>query len=351
MDSMSPVWGNPGTAFILYGHGFGLYNGTNTKVKVGGIAASLSLWSDTQIRGIIPDSLAAGTATVVVERTANSVTVQSNTLEFYVGGMAPGALPTASIARPEWHYEAELALAAEEGGKVETPTRASVEVPGHALDQDVVISIKKGASSRSQVQALDKAKLASAGAAMEFGPEGTRFSSPALIELPYDAAGMGLAERAVKVHYWDPGLKDWVAVASEVDLVHKRVRARTDHFSLYQPMVLADLLVQAEESFGLKELYAFPNPAKRTNPCIRLQTGLADSAKVEIYDSAGALVHKASFGPPRVLDDGNGKGPQWTFDYVWDVSGKGSGVYLYAVTASKAGYRDIKTTKKLAVLK
>ncbi|MBI5624770.1 MAG: IPT/TIG domain-containing protein [Elusimicrobia bacterium] len=357
IDSMTPTWGNPGTAFILDGRGFGPYNGSLTNVKVGGVLAALSLWTDAQIRGIIPDSLAVGTYTVVAERTASGVTVTSNGLEFSVGSMAPGALAGSSQiqARPEWHYEAGLKLPAAEGGRVESPVRASVSVPQAALDEDTLITISRGRkdmeSDRVRVQGSGTGRLASAGEAMEFGPEGTRFSKPATIELPYDPRllGPGQSERLVSVHYWDPAGRQWQALASEVDTSRKRVRAKTEHFSLFQPMAPSQAVAQAEESFSLREVYAFPNPAKRQNPTIRLQVGKADSARVEIYNVAGQLVRQAAFAAARLVDDGSGA--EWTFDYTWDVSGMGSGVYIYAVTASKAGYKDIKATKKLAVIK
>ena len=97
--------------------------------------------------------------------------------------------------------------------------------------------------------------------------------------------------------------------------------------------------------------YAFPNPAKGMNPTIRLQAGLADSVKVEIYDAAGRLAHSAGFPSPRILDDGNGKGPQHTYDYSWNAAGIGSGVYVCVVAARKSGQEPIVKTVKTAVIR
>ncbi|MBI2081106.1 MAG: helix-turn-helix domain-containing protein, partial [candidate division NC10 bacterium] len=56
----------------------------------------------------------------------------------------------------------------------------------------------------------------------------------------------------------------------------------------------------ADPAFAFRDLYAFPNPARRRErPTIRLQAGLADSVTVRIYDVSGQLVHSADFGGPR----------------------------------------------------
>jgi len=102
----------------------------------------------------------------------------------------------------------------------------------------------------------------------------------------------------------------------------------------------------------LRDVYAFPNPSRRGQAVtIRAQVGLADSVEVNIYDVSGRQVHSAVFGSPVVLDDGNGKGPQYTYDYSWNVSGAGSGVYIYAVTAKKAGSGPIRKQGKVGVIR
>jgi hypothetical protein len=52
-----------------------------------------------------------------------------------------------------------------------------------------------------------------------------------------------------------------------------------------------------------------------------------------------------------MLDDGNGLGAQDTYDHVWDVSGVGSGVYTYVLTAKKSGQTDIHKSGKIGVVK
>jgi hypothetical protein len=178
------------------------------------------------------------------------------------------------------------------------------------------------------------------------------------VVLPYDpvaVSALGLQEADLKVHYWNRDKQAWEALNSTVDPGSRVVMAQTMHFSLYQVLGpggggLAAAAV-ADEAFGFRALYAFPNPARRSNPVIRAQVGLADSVDIRIYDVTGKLVNSASLSAAQVLDDGNGKGPQWTYDYDWDVGGIGSGVYLYVMTAKKAGYPPIRRTGKAGVLR
>lgn len=108
----------------------------------------------------------------------------------------------------------------------------------------------------------------------------------------------------------------------------------------------------ADPAFAFHDLYAFPNPSRGgRSVTIRLQAGLADAVDVRLYDLSGAQVNAGAPRAPTVLDDGNGKGPQYTYDYEWDVSGVGSGVYVYAVTAKKAGQAELQKTGRVGVLK
>ena len=68
ISSMTPASGTAGIAFSIFGAGFGPYDSSQTRVTIGGVACTLSLWSDTNIKGAIPASLAYGTYTVVAMR-------------------------------------------------------------------------------------------------------------------------------------------------------------------------------------------------------------------------------------------------------------------------------------------
>ncbi|MBI4397198.1 MAG: hypothetical protein HY548_08890, partial [Elusimicrobia bacterium] len=105
-----------------------------------------------------------------------------------------------------------------------------------------------------------------------------------------------------------------------------------------------------DAAFRLGEVYSFPNPAKRTNPTIHVEAGLADRVEIRFYDISGQLIHETEMtGNPRVVQDGSGV--DYAFEYTWDVSDMASGVYIYVIQAHKNGEEDLRKVSKLAVIK
>ncbi|MBI4050915.1 MAG: T9SS type A sorting domain-containing protein [Elusimicrobia bacterium] len=105
----------------------------------------------------------------------------------------------------------------------------------------------------------------------------------------------------------------------------------------------------ADLTFKLGDVYCFPNPAKGQNPIFHIEVGVAEKVNLRIYDISGSQVHETSLtGTPPVINDG--QGPQYAYEYVWDVSGVGSGVYVFAVMAKK-GSETLKRIGKCAVIK
>ncbi|MGQ0644795.1 MAG: OmpL47-type beta-barrel domain-containing protein [Elusimicrobiota bacterium] len=106
-----------------------------------------------------------------------------------------------------------------------------------------------------------------------------------------------------------------------------------------------------DPAFRLGEVYAFPNPVKgRRRPVIHVETGVADGVEIRIYDLAGLLIHEARVsGPPVIVDDG--QGPQYAFEYEWNISHHASGVYICGVRAHKEGHEDLRAVIKLGVIK
>ncbi len=357
ISTLTPASGPTGTLITLNGSGFGPYAGSVTRLLVGGSTAAVSVWNDAMIRGTVPGNLSDGEYPVVVERAPAGGTVQSASATFTVGsGFGPSALFSAPLsAQPDTNFEGGLALAAADGGRVETPSKAAVEVPPAAMEDDTEITLRRVRDDARRTEAAKAAQVRSAGEPIEFGPEGTRFAVPVVIELPYDPAalGLGVDQTKIAVHYYDPIRKAWDKLLSEVDVARKVVRARTDHFSLYQPMLPGVGPAAAQDEFSLRTAYVFPNPSRNSQAVtFRIQPGLADSVTVRVYDISGRKIHEsASFTGPTLFDDGNGLGAQQTYDYAWGVSGVGSGVYIYAIIAKKAGQRDIVTKGKVAVIK
>ncbi len=101
-----------------------------------------------------------------------------------------------------------------------------------------------------------------------------------------------------------------------------------------------------EQGFSLAAAYAFPTPAKGVNPTIRLQThGRADSVEITILNRFQETVHRATYGPPFRIDG------RWTSDYSWNVSGARTGIYIFRVTARRAGYPEISAVGRMAVIR
>ncbi|HBE88453.1 MAG TPA: hypothetical protein DDW67_04850 [Elusimicrobia bacterium] len=88
VSSMTPVSGEPGAAFSVFGSGFGPYDAAIARVTIGGLLSSLSLWTDGRINGTVPAELGVGTHTVIVSRGQ----YQGDPLDFYIpdgGGYNP----------------------------------------------------------------------------------------------------------------------------------------------------------------------------------------------------------------------------------------------------------------------
>jgi hypothetical protein len=241
-------------------------------------------------------------------------------------------------------------------GRGATKDRISVRVPEGAAPAalEVSISVEEAAAAPDrEVRRIeaDHKGLVEAAPAVEFGPTGTRFATPVTLELPYDPASLpaGADEARLSVHYWNPATRAWEKLDSIVDRQAKVVRAQTTHFSTYQ--VFFGVAATADLSFV--DAYAFPSPSRAGAPItLRIQPGTANTVEFSVYDVAGRKVHSSNdFTYRAAFDDGNGKGPQDTYDHLWDVSGAGSGVYTWAITARKDGGSTVRKTGKLAVIK
>ncbi len=246
-----------------------------------------------------------------------------------------------------------------DGAKVERDDGAGVHIPKGALAADLEITVDKGDENQDKEQKDAKRqekKVAAASQEVQYGPEGTTFSAPVTLTIPYDAAliaSRGISEDSLKVYYWNPTLKDWEIIPSTVDKAARTVSAQTSHFSSYQVGGLGGIGVAAIDDFGYRDGYAFPNPSRNgASVTFRMQPGSADSIEVRVYDVSGRKIHSSSdFRFLGAFDDGNGKGAQDTYDHVWDVSGVGSGVYNFVITAKKAGQSDIRKSGKVGVIR
>ena len=355
ISTVTPGYGPAGTVVTMTGHGFGPYGGTATRLLVGGSTVTVSLWNDTTIRWTVTAAFSNGDYPLVVRRSPAGGTVDSDPATFTVGtgysGASFGFASTLSLAaQPDVNFEGGLNLPVDEGGRVETASKAAVEVPPNALEEDTEITLKRLHKDGLRTEASDAAKKRAAGEAIEFGPEGTLFNTPVTIELPYDPA-LTADESKLAVHYYDPLRRAWEELPSVVDRARHVVRAQTSHFSIYQPMGIAPTTV-AQDEFYFRDQYAFPNPARGGAVTFRIQPGLADTIELRVYDLSGRKIHGSTdFTFRGAVDDGNGKGAQNTYDHVWGVSGVGSGVYRYVIKASRASQAPIVKSGKVGVIK
>ncbi len=104
--------------------------------------------------------------------------------------------------------------------------------------------------------------------------------------------------------------------------------------------------IAADPAFKAGAAYSFPNPSSaERHPVIHVETGLADSLEIRIYDVSGKIVHEARLdGPPPVIDG------KYAYEYTWNSDGAASGIYLLAAKSEKAG-QSLVFKKKMAVIK
>jgi hypothetical protein len=243
------------------------------------------------------------------------------------------------------------------GGEVQRLDHAAVKVPAGALSQTLDLTVSHPPEDSRREQAATTAGNLPASLPVAFGPEGTVFITPVKLTIPFDATllkAMRIRESDLKIHYWNSIAALWEPLTTYLDSKNGTATANVSHFSTYQIFGTGGYATSAAiDEFQMRNAYAFPNPVRGLSTVtIRVQTGPADSIVARIYDLAGRKIHESSlFSGLGAFDDGNGLGPQFTFDHVWDVSGVGSGVYTFSITAKKAGLKDILKNGKIGVIK
>ncbi len=366
ISTITPNTGPTGTGVMIGGFGFGSYNGSDTELLVAGSSVSLSVWIDTEIVWTVPSSLSASTVTVQVSLTPPGGSVTSNTTSFVVtsggeGGHALGmfgglaAAPVSLAAMPDWYFLGDMLLSSVTGGVLQTPSGAALQVPPYAVAKNTQFTMTRvdEVAETAIASAISQQKLAAAGQAVSFGPPGPLARAVTLV-LPYDpslvtASSLG----SLEIYYFDPDTSQWSALPTKVLGSSHLLTAQTSHFSLYQPLMLAPLVSGggAFDVFGLRTSYAFPNPSHHGAAVdFRLETGLADSVELHVYNLAGRRVLSTSLGAVNFITDPT-LGSQDAYDYVWDVSGVGTGVYEFVFVAHKSGEHDVIATGKVGVIK
>ena len=355
ISSFTPTYGPDGTGVSITGYGFGPYAGSNTTLLLNGTAVPLAVWNDTNIVWTVPAGFPDGTYPLVVVLTPpDGGSVASASATFTVGsGSGVSAFSQAAAvplaAHPDWYFAGGMNLPATQNNQILTPSLAAVTISSGALAKNTVVTLVNGRAlySSDRAAALSKAGMGAAGEAIDFGPEGTQFSSPVTIQLPYDPNLVPPGQAVtLAINYYDPVAKTWTPLATTVDSTRYVLTAKTSHFSLYQPLGPGIGVLAGNPVFALYGYYVFPNPVRGTRQAtIRIEPGQADSVEVRVYDLTGRNVHASS-----AFTQGTADG-QISFDHVWDISGVGSGVYTYVITATKSGQADIHASGKVGIVK
>jgi hypothetical protein len=136
---------------------------------------------------------------------------------------------------------------------VSTPTEATVDATV-TVEQGTTITSPAGnfvntvsieQVSVQDVPSMEGAGFSFAGAAIECGPEGVTFSTPASLTFSLTQAQWDLAlaqangnPALMEVQYFDKGTQSWVGVPTTVDLATHTVTASVTHFSLFALVIV-----------------------------------------------------------------------------------------------------------------
>ncbi|MFH1784759.1 MAG: discoidin domain-containing protein [bacterium] len=113
-------------------------------------------------------------------------------------------------------------------------------------------------------------------------------------------------------------------------------------FEVYNTSSSQASIAQDSKDVSFNEVYSYPNPAKRINPTIHIDTTVSvDTIEISIYDIAGDLVHSANLDGSSISIGGNS-----VYEYTWDVSNVASGIYVYRIRTEQTT-----VVKKIAVIK
>jgi hypothetical protein len=114
------------------------------------------------------------------------------------------------------------------GGNVGDPSGTSVNVPAGALTSNTNITV-------AQTSAAAPAGTVLVGSAFDFGPEGTTFSQPVTITLPFDSTKIptGRTSADIRIYTAPRGSTQYTQLQTTVS--GNNVQTTTTHFTVYLP--------------------------------------------------------------------------------------------------------------------
>jgi len=246
---------------------------------------------------------------------------------------------------PLYHYElstvvttniANMDTVGAQGGSVQdTTTGAKVDIPADALESDVEIEIGTFSTVPNDIEV--------SGQVIHLGPDGTQFSEPVTVTVPYDPDNLPTGinnESELTMLRYDGSLGIWESLETTIDTENKVLIAETLHFSGFAAGNKSvatsnedDLSQDLPGKFRLEQNY--PNPF---NPTTTINYALpqASQVKLTVYDILGRQVATLV----------NTRQQAGTHSINFDASRLASGMYLYRIEAG-----SFTQTRKLMLVK
>jgi hypothetical protein len=369
--SLSPASGPIGLPFTIMGANFGNYVANYTKVLIGNIAAPVTLWTDTQIKGSIPGGLAAGDYELVVERALNGGVVRTSTFTFTVGTpyldtvgpstaavIAPFTITGYNFGNYAANYTKVLINGATTALTLWTDTKIQGRLPflpagtyPVQVQRFLNGGLTESATAYINVEepVISSMTPTSGAVGAVFNLYGTGFG-------PYDATIAKVFVGGVQspLSLWsDTRITGTVPSGLSYGthtVVAMRGQAVSDGLEFYIPGGYSPSMMRpgtgpSALEFKLGEVYVYPDPAKGGKvPTFHVEVGTADSVKLKVYTVAGQLAHEATLtGNPQAV------GSVYAYEYAW-TGHIASGVYYYTVEAERAG-KKLKTRGRFSVVR
>ncbi|MFC1679604.1 Ig-like domain-containing protein, partial [Elusimicrobiota bacterium] len=238
------------------------------------------------------------------------------------------------------------------GGILGSPM-GSLTIPEGAADEEITVSIE-GEENDSFVEVDKRAHEARAkglqgrSQGVILRPLNARFDGPITVELPLDPSLS--AEEAgnedLLIFAWDRNREQWKPLPSEFDRDRNLMRAHTTSLGVFRVFSLGS--PDGSNAPDVGEVFVFPNPARGSEkPTFHMAMDSSAQIEIQVYDITGNRVHEARLsGEPALVDRGGGF--HKAYEYTWDATGAGSGLYLYKLRVHDQGSRI--HTGKLAII-
>jgi len=369
--SLNPSSGPIGLPFTIMGANFGNYVANYTRVLIGGIAAPVTLWTDTQIKGSIPGSLATGGHEVVVERALNGGVARTSTFTFTAGTpyldtispstaavVAPFTITGYNFGNYVANYTKVLINGATTSVSLWTDTKIQGKLP-FLLAGTYPVQVQRylnGGLAESATAYINVEEPVISSMTPTSGAAGTVFNLYGTGFGPYDATITKVFVGGVQcaLSLWtDTRITGTVPSALSYGthtVVAARGQALTNPLEVYLPGGYSPSMMRpgtgpSALEFKLGEVYVYPDPAKGGKvPTFHIEVGTADSVKLKVFTVAGQLAHEATLtGNPQAV------GPAYAYEYAW-TGHIASGVYYYTVEAERAG-KKLKARGRFSVVR